>query len=80
MLSTPEFFQKTEFQAKSLLFARTKLDVERERGNKPKSDTNAKTVMGESSNPLIDRSRQFTQYVAKDLLKHPTLNPDLFNG
>ena len=38
LLGIPEFRQKTEFRAKLLKVARSKIDVERERGKKGKSD------------------------------------------
>ena len=72
--------QKTEFRANLLKVARSKIDVERERGKKVKSDAVAKTVMGESFNPFFDQGRQYIKYVAKELLKHPTFNSDLVVG
>ena len=69
--------QKTELRAKVLKVAKSKIDVERDRGNKGKSDVVAKTVMGESFNPFIDQGRQYIKYVAKELMKHPTFKSDL---
>ena len=80
LLSIPEFMQKSEFRAKVLKVARSKIDVERERGKKSKSDAVAKTVMGESFNPFIDHCRQYMKYVAKELLRHPTFKWDLVIG
>ena len=80
LLGIPEFMQKTEFRAKVLKVAKSKNDVERERGNKGKSDVVAKTVMGESFNPFIDQGRQYINYVAKELMKHPTFKSDLVIG
>ena len=80
LLSIPEFMQKTEFRAKVLKVARSKIDVERERGNKVKADSVAKTVMGESFNPFIDQGRQYIKYVAKELMKHPKFKSDLVIG
>ena len=77
LLGIPEFMQKTEFRSKVLKVARSKIDVERERGKKGKSDVVAKTVMGESFNPFIDQGRQYIKYVAKELMKHPTFKSDL---
>ena len=72
--------QKTEFRAKVLKVARSKIDVERERGKKVKSDAVAKTVMGESFNPFVDQGRQYIKYVAKELMKHHTFKSDLVVG
>ena len=80
LLGIPEFMQKTELRAKVLTVARSKFDVERERGKKGKSDAVAKTVMGESFNRFIDQGRQYIKYVAKDLIKHPTFKSDLVIG
>ena len=80
LLSIPQFMQKTELRATVLKIARSKLDVERERGKKAKSDAVAKTVMGESFNPFIDQGRQNIKYVAKELMKHLTIKSDLIIG
>ena len=69
LLGIPEFMQKTEFRAKVLKVARSKIDVKREPGKKAKSDVVARTVMGESFNPFFDQSRQYIKYVAKELLR-----------
>ena len=79
-LSIPECRQKTELRAKELKFARSKIDVERDRGKKAKSDAVVKTVMGESFNPFFDQSRQYIKYVAKELLRHPMFESDLIIG
>ena len=47
LFGIPKFMQKTEYWAKVLKVARSKINVERERGKKAKSDAVAKTVMGE---------------------------------
>ena len=80
LLGIPEFMRKTEFRSKVLKVAKTKIDVERERGKKAKSDSVAKTVMGESFNPFIDQGRQYVKYVARELVKHPTFKSDLVIG
>ena len=63
-----------------LKVARSKINVERERGKKGKSDAVAKTVMGESFNPFVDQGRQNIKYVAKELMKHPKFKSDLVVG
>ena len=80
LLGIPEVMQKTDFRAKVLKVARSKTRVERERGKKAKSDAVAKTVMGESFIPFIDRGRQYIKNAAKELLRHPTLKSDLVIG
>ena len=80
LLGIPEFMRKTEFRSKVLKVAKSKIDVERERGKKARSDSVAKTVMGESFNPFVDQGRQYVKYVAKELVKHPTFKSDLVIG
>ena len=80
LLDIPGFMQKTEFRSKVLKVAKSKIDVERERGKKARSDAEAKTVMGESFNPFVDQGRQHVRYVAKELVKHPTFKSDLVIG
>ena len=80
LLGIPEFMRKTEFRSKVLKVAKSKIDAERERGKKARSDTVAKTVMGESFNPFIDQGRQYIKYVARELVKHPTFKSDLVIG
>ena len=80
LLGIPEFMQKTEFRAKVVKVARSKIDVRRERGKKVKSDALAKTVLGESFSPFIDQGRQYIKYVAKELMKHPTFKSDFVIG
>ena len=75
-----EFMQKTDFRAKVLRVARSKIDEERERGKKGNSVAVAKTVMGESFNPFIDQGRQYIKDVAKELMRHPTFKSDLVIG
>ena len=80
LLGIPEFMQMTEFRAKVLKVARSKIDDERELGKKEKSDAVAKTVMGELFLPFIDQGRQNIKNDAKELLKHPTFKSDLVIG
>ena len=80
LLSISEFMQKTEFRAKALKVARLKIDLERKRGRKTKSDVVVKPVMRKSFNPFIHQVRQYMKYVAKELLRHPTFKLDLIIG
>ena len=80
LFSIPEFMQKMEFRAKVLKVARSKIDVERERGKKGKSDAIAKTLIGESFNPFTDKGRQYIKYVTRELMRHPTFKSDLVIG
>ena len=80
LLNIPELMQKTEFWAKVLKVARSKINVERECGTKGKSDVVAQVVKGESFTPFIDQSRRDIKYVAKELMRHPTFKSVLVIG
>ena len=80
LLSIPDFMQKTEFRTKALKVARSKIDVEHERGKKTKSDAVVKTVMGESFNFFIDQGRKSIKNVAKELLMHLPSKSDITIG
>ena len=80
LLGISESMQKTEFRAKVLKVAKSKIVVERERGKKEKSDVVPKTIIGESFYPCIDQGRHYIKYVAKGLMKHPTFKSDLVIG
>ena len=68
--------QKTEFRAKVLKVARSKTDVERERGRKAKSDVVAKTVMENRLIFLLTRVDNILNTLRKKLMKHPTFKSD----
>ena len=70
--------QKTGFWARALKVARSKIDVEHERGKKLKFDAVVET--GESFNPFLDQGRQSIKYVAKELLRHPMFKSYLVMG
>ena len=62
--------QKTECRTKALEAAKSKMDKERDRGRKTKTDVVTKIVMEEIFNPFIDQARHYLRYLAKKLLRH----------
>ena len=48
-LSVPDFIQKAELRAKVLKVAKSEIDLERDRGKKPKTDVAVETVMRKHS-------------------------------
>ena len=61
--------------------AKSKIDVEREgsKCQKP-SEAVARSVIGATFNPFIETGRSYIQYVAKELIKHPSFKSVLVMG
>ena len=77
----PSFMEKSEFQAKALRVAKSKIDVERERSKRQKpSEVVARSVLGATFNPFIETGRSYIRYVAKVLVKHHSFKSDLVMG
>ena len=80
-LVVPFFMEKTEYPAKAMRVAKSKIDVERERSKRQKrSEAVARSVIGATFNPFIDTGRLYICYVAKELIKHPSFKSDLVIG
>ena len=81
LLDVPYFMEKTEFRAKAMRVAKSKIDVEREKSKRQKpSDAVARSVIGATFNPFIETGRSYLRYVAKELTKHPSFKSDLVMG
>ena len=80
LLSVSQFMEKTEFRTKAMRAAKGRINVEREKNKKVRTDVVASTVMGEMFNPFIDQGRQYIKYVAKELMKHTAFKSDLVIG
>ena len=77
----PSFMEKIEFSAKTMMVAKTKNDVEREKRKRSKSSEDiARIVISGASNPFFDSGRTNVRYVAKDKIKQPSFNSDLVVG
>ena len=72
--------QITKFRATTLKVAKSKTDVQRDRGKRTRADVVVKTVMGETINHFIDKARDYIRYVAKERLQHPSFKSDLIAG
>ena len=80
-LDVPSFMEKTEFRAKAMRVAKSKIDVEREKSKRRKpSEAVARSVIGATFNPFIETGRSYLRYVAKELIKHPSFESDLVMG
>ena len=80
LLSVSQFMEKTEFRTKAMRAAKGRLNVEREKNKKVRTDVVAGTVMGEMFNPHLDQGRVYIRYVCKELISHLTFKSDLVVG
>ena len=81
LLDVPSFMEKTEFRAKALRVAKSKIDVEREKSNRQRpSDIVARSVIEATFNPFIETGRSYIRYVAKELIKHSSFKSNLVMG
>ena len=60
--------------------AKGRINVEREKNKKLRTDFVAGTVMGEMFNPHVDQGSAYIRYVCKELINHPTFKSDLVVG
>ena len=72
--------EKTEFRTKALRAAKGRINVEREKRKKSKTDVIDSAVMGEMFNPHVNQGRAYIRYVCSELSKHPTFKSDLVVG
>ena len=80
LLSVSQFMEKTKFRTKAMQAAKGRINVERKKNKKVRTDVVAGTVMSEMFNPHVDQERAYIRYVCKELIKHPTLKSDLVVG
>ena len=57
--------------------AKGRINVEREKNKRAKTDVVAGTVTGEMFNPHVDQGRVYIRYVCKELINDPTFKSDL---
>ena len=80
-LDVPSFMEKTEFRAKAMRVAKSKIDVERENSKRQKpSEAVAQSVVGSTFNPFNETGRAYFRYVAKELIRHPAFKSDYVMG
>ena len=72
--------KKTEFSTKAMRAAKRRINVEKEKSKKSKTDVIASAVMGDMFNPHVNQGRAYIRYVCAELLKHPTFMSDLVVG
>ena len=77
LLSVFQFMENIEFRTKAMRAAKGRINVEREKNKKVRTDIVAGTAMGEMFNPHVDQGRAYTGYVSKELINHPTFKSDL---
>ena len=77
LLSVSQFMEKTEFRTKAMRAVKGRINVEKEKSKKSKTDVIASAVMGDMFNPHVNQGRAYVRYVCAELLKHPTFKSDL---
>ena len=79
-LSVSQFMEKTEFRTKAMRAAKGRINVEKKKNKKVRTDVVAGIVMVEMFNPHVDHGRAYIRYVCKELINHPTFKSDLVVG
>ena len=77
LLSVSQFMEKTEFRTKAMRAAKGRINAEKEKSKKMRTDVVAGAVMGEMFNLHVDQGRAYIRYVCKELINHPTFKSDL---
>ena len=80
LITVSQFMEKMEFRTKAMRAAKGRINVEKEKSKKSKTDVIASAVMGEMFNPHVNQGRACIRYVRSELLKHPTIKSDLVVG
>ena len=80
LLSVSQFMEKTEFRSKALRAAERRINVEKGKSKKSKTDVIASAVMGDMFNSHVNQGRAYIRYVCSELLKHPTFKSNLVVG
>ena len=80
LLSVSQFMGKTEFRTKAMRAAKGRINVEKEKSKKSKTDVIASAVMRVMFNPHVNQGRAYVRYVCTELLKHTTFKSDLVMG
>ena len=63
LLSVSQFMEKTEFRTKVIRAAKGRINVEKEKSKKSKTDVIASPVMGDMGNPHVNQGRGYMLYV-----------------
>ena len=74
LLSISQFMEKTEFRTKAIRAAKGRINVEKEKSKKAKTDVIASAVMGDMFNPHVNQGRAYIRHVCGELLKHPRVS------
>ena len=80
LLSIFQFMEKTELRTKAMRAAKGRINVEKEKSTKSKTDVIASAVMGDMFIHHVNQGRPYIRYVCAQLLKHPTFKSDFVVG
>ena len=80
LLTVSQIMETTEFRPKAMRAAKGRINVEREKSRKSKTDVNSSAVMGVMFNLHVNQGRAYIRYVCTERFKHPTLKSGLVVG
>ena len=80
LLSISQFMEKTEFRIKAMRAAKGRINVEKEKSKKAKTDVIASAVMGDMFNLHVNQGRAYNRHVCGEILKHSSFKSDLVVG
>ena len=80
MLLGFQFMEKTEFRTKAMRAAKGRINVQKERNQKSKTDMIANVVMVDVFNLHVTQEMAYVLYVCTELLRHSRLKSDLVVG
>ena len=80
LLTGSQFMKKTEFRTKARRAAKGRINVEREKIKKSRTNVLTGAVMGEMFNPHVDQGRAYIRYVCKEFNSHSNFKSDLVVG
>ena len=63
LLTVSQFMEKTEFRIKAMRAAKGRINVEKEKSKKSKTDVVASAVMGDMFNHHVNQGRAYIHYV-----------------
>ena len=80
LLTVLQFMEKTEFRTKAMRAAKGRINVQKVKNKKSKTNVIASAVAGEIFKPHLNQGRAYVRYVCCELLKHPTFKSGLVVG
>ena len=80
LFSISQFMEKTEFRTKAIRAPKGRINVEKEKSKKAKTNVIASAVIGDMFSPHVNQGRAYIRHVCGEILKHPSFKSDLVVG